>query len=375
MKLSGIALLAALFAACAPATLPEPPSSQAQPPAAPGETRQATPAVTLMTFNVENLFDTRDDPGKDDATYLPLALKASDEHRAACAKVSNPRWRDECLHWDWNEAIVARKLAVVGDAILQIGNGRGPDIVALQEVENLAILERLVAERLTGRGYTPVLIEGDDERGIDVAFLTRLPLAAPAVLHRIEFEGVDRASEADTRGILEATFRLPDGSLLTGFAVHFPAPFHPTSMRRDAYRALNALAAALPDDRPAFAAGDFNTTSEEDREKHLLARFVRPVWTVAHETGCGACKGTSYYPPTDSWSFLDMLLWRPAVERGGGTTWRLRPGSVAIANRTPAQVTPDGTPARFTLPAGTGVSDHWPLVAVIEPVGKQRIAF
>ncbi|HEX7061117.1 MAG TPA: endonuclease/exonuclease/phosphatase family protein [Woeseiaceae bacterium] len=375
MRLPRIAVFVALFAACAPAMSPEAPSPAQPPTETAGEAPQATPAVTLMTFNVENLFDTRDDPGKDDATYLPLAMKASDEHRAACARVSNPRWRDECLHWDWNEAIVARKLAVVGDAILQVGNGRGPDIVALQEVENLAILERLVTERLAGRGYTPVLIEGDDERGIDVAFLTRLPLAAPAVLHRIEFEGVDDASEADTRGILEATFRLPDGSLLSGFAVHFPAPFHPPSMRRDAYAALNALAAALPDDRPAFAAGDFNTTSEEDRERHMLERFARPGWTVVHETGCGACKGTSYYPPTDSWSFLDMLLWRPAEERGDGTTWRLRPGSVAIANQTPAQVTPDGTPARFALPAGTGVSDHWPLVAVIEPAGKQRIAF
>ena len=32
--------------------------------------------LTLMTFNVENLFDSRHDEGKNDETYLPKALKA-----------------------------------------------------------------------------------------------------------------------------------------------------------------------------------------------------------------------------------------------------------------------------------------------------------
>lgn len=350
------AALALLLTACTPAA---PPVVEPQ--------RPATYAVTIMTFNVENLFDAADDPGKDDRTYLPLAMKQTDEHRAACARVGNRRWRDQCLTWDWNESIVERKLEAVADAILQVGDGRGPDIVALQEVENLAILERLADVHLAAAGYEPVLIEGDDERGIDVAFLTRLPLAETPVLHRIEFDDVDDARKADTRGILEATFRLPDGSPLTGFAVHFPAPFHPTAMRVSAYRALNTLAAALPDGRPAFAAGDFNTTSEEDRERAMLERYVRPVWTVAHETGCDGCQGTSYYPPTGEWSFLDMLLWKPAEGRGGGATWRLVPGSVSVANATRAQVTADGTPARFALPEGAGVSDHWPLVLVIEP--------
>lgn len=323
--------------------------------------------ITLMTFNVENLFDNRHDAGKQDRTYLPLEMKQTGEHRAACARIETERWRDECLHWDWSDDIVLRKLTVVAAAILQVGGGRGPDILALQEIENAGILERLSRDYLADAGYqAPILIEGDDERGIDVAFLTRLALAEPATLHKIEFVGIEDEREADTRGILEATFRMPDETLLTGYAVHFPAPFHPTEMRIAAYDALNRLQAALPDDRPVFAAGDFNTTSEEDREKSMLERFARPHWTIVHETGCDPCQGTSYYARTDEWSFLDMLLWAPA-DRSGKTTWRLRPGSVAIANETPAQVRADGTPARFTLPAGEGVSDHWPLVVTLEP--------
>lgn len=327
----------------------------------------AAPSVTLMTFNVENLFDTRDDPGKEDRTYLPLEMKQTAEHRAACAKVERESWRNQCLNWDWSKALVDAKLEVVAAAIRQVGDGRGPDVVALQEVENLHILGRLADEYLADLHYEPILIEGDDERGIDVAFLSRLPLVEPATLHRIDFGDVTDEREADTRGILEATFRLPDDSLLTGYAVHFPAPYHPTSMRVAAYDTLNGLLAALPDDRPAFAAGDFNTTSKETREKAMLERFVRPHWIIVHETGCADCKGTSYYPPTDEWSFLDMILFAPADVRGAQTTWRLVENSVSIANDTPAQVTPEGVPARFELPEGRGLSDHWPLVVTIEP--------
>jgi endonuclease/exonuclease/phosphatase family metal-dependent hydrolase len=322
-------------------------------------------AVTIMTFNVENLFDTEDDPGKDDRTFLPLSAKQTVEHRAACSDIEIAHWREQCFDWDWSDGILSRKLEVLAAAIRQVDDGRGADIIALQEVENLAILERLRTEYLADAGYLPgILVEGEDERGIDVAFLSKLDTVVPPVLHEIPFEDVPQARVDDTRGILEATFRMPDGSLLTGYAVHFPAPFHPTGMRVAAYEFLNRLRADLPEDRAAFAAGDFNTTSVEDRRESMLERFARPGWTVAHEF-CDGCPGTNYYARDDNWSFLDMLLWAPA-RRGAHATWQLRESSVRIANATPAQVRDDGTPARFEMPGGRGVSDHWPLVMTLE---------
>lgn len=326
-------------------------------------------AVTVMSFNVENLFDNVDDPGKDDKAYLPLAAKQDPAHRAACAGIAVDRWRAECLELDWSDAVVEHKLSVVASVIRQVEGGRGPDIVALQEIENLGILERLRTEHLADLGYEPaVLIEGNDERGIDVAFLSRLPLAGPPQLHPLYLpQFPDRA--ADTRGILQADFRLPDGAVLTGFSVHFPAPYHPTDMRITAYEHLNALRAALPDDHHVFAAGDFNTTSAEDRREDMLARFARPGWTVAHELGCEGCQGTSYFGRDDTWSFLDMILFSPA--RGADTTAQIRADSVAIANSGPSQVTESGTPERYNSAARRGVSDHWPMIATIEVTGKQ----
>ena len=157
----------------------------AEPPAA-GPT--SIPSVSIMTFNVENLFDNVDDPGKNDLTYFPLSEKQSDEHKAVCDEIEVDHWRDQCLNWDWSDDIIEHKLEVVASVILQVNDGRGADIVALQEVENLGILERLRNEHLADAGYDPaILIEGDDLRGVDVAFLTRLPLAEPPTLHRIDF--------------------------------------------------------------------------------------------------------------------------------------------------------------------------------------------
>ena len=121
-----------------------------------------------------------------------------------------------------------------------------------------------------------------------------------------------------------------------------------------------------PADRPAFAAGDFNTPGREVREQNMLGKHVRSGWTVAHELGCGDCKGTQYYRPDDSWSFIDMILWSPGEKSGAQATWNIRNNSVYVAKQIPDQVLEDGTPSRFQLPEGTGVSDHWPLVLSIE---------
>jgi len=331
-------------------------------------TRNPPPTVTVMTFNVENLFDNNDDPGKDDETYLRFADKQSASHITKCNKIAVESWRNQCLQFDWTDAVIDHKLTVLAETIRQVNDGRGADIIALQEVENVAILERLRTEFLADSGYLPaILIEGQDIRGIDVAFLSRLPLASPAKLHPLILEDYpDRIG--DTRGVLEATFESPDGSLLTGFSVHFPAPFHPTEMRELAYEHLNSLRASLPADRNTFAAGDFNTTGSEDRELGMLERFVRPYWTVAHEQ-CQGCRGTQYYAPDDSWSFLDMILFAPG--RGEKTTWQIRADSVQIANRYAQQVTKDGTPLRFDPVARIGVSDHWPVLLTLEPKQKQ----
>lgn len=332
-------------------------------PSVPPPAASPPPAVTIMTFNVLNLFDNVDDPLTDDKAYLPIEAKQSEAHVAACNEIPVESWRDECLHLDWSDAAVDRKLETLAAAIRQVDDGRGPDIIAFQEVENAAILDRLSFDYLPEGNYGPaILIEGQDARGIDIAFLSRLPLTESPVLHPLEFPDFpDR--QKDTRGVLQASFMLPDGSTLTGFAVHFPAPYQPSPMRERAYEHLNALRAALPADQNVFAAGDFNTTSGEDREQSLLGRFARPGWLVAHDY-CEGCAGTHYYAREDVWSFLDMILYSP--RRDGEPGWRIREGSVRLADDYPPQLNADGSPARYDALTGAGVSDHLPLLLTLE---------
>jgi endonuclease/exonuclease/phosphatase family metal-dependent hydrolase len=318
--------------------------------------------ISIMAFNVENLFDTQDDPGKNDATYLPAAIKSEPAHIAACNLIEVERWREDCLYLDWNEQALQFKLQQLAATILAYNDGRGPDIIALQEVENFSVLDRLRREYLGDAEYQePVLIEGRDARGIDVAFLTRLPLVDEPELHPLDMSAIpDRAQ--DTRGMLEASFELPDGTVMTGFSVHFPAPYHPIELRWTAYEQLNRLRANVPTDRVVFAAGDFNTPKREMEDTPIMDEMVRPYWTVVHEVGCDGCKGTNYWSRGASWSFLDMIL----VSAAPGSRWLLDVDSVEVVTMYPDQLNDDGTPKRFDLEAREGVSDHLPIAASLE---------
>lgn len=339
------------------------PAREAAPAPGPAARAEGPGRVSLMTFNVENLFDARKDAGKLDHTFLPLSLKAAKSHKAACARVKSGYRRGQCLRWDWSERTVRTKLRHVAEVVLQVDEGRGPDILVLQEVENEGVLERLRSEFLGKAAYRPgILIEGDDIRGIDTALLSRLEPVGKPRLHKIPYAGMTPAQSRTSRGVLEAAFLLPGGRPLTVFALHLPAPTHPRGFREQALRFLNARLAALPPGSMAAAAGDFNITAEEDARFRLYHRIAGPSWIAAHRIGCRGCPGTNHYGKGDSWSFLDTVLLSRSLAPEGGAPWTVVPESVRLANRLPEQKGRYGTPARFDPVGGTGVSDHWPLV-------------
>lgn len=315
--------------------------------------------IQVMTYNVENLFDTEHDPGKEDFTYLPLSTKNSDKQvQDYCRGVQDRNWRQDCFELDWSEEVVSVKLERIAQVILAAGiNGEGPDVVVLPEVENIKILNRL-NEHLGAAGYqSVVLLEGEDERGIDIGVLSRLPLAKEPQLHRA-------AIKAKTRGILEATFTLPNSQRLTIFGVHFPSPHNPTQDRIDSFKQLNTLGkkAATTSDI-VMAAGDFNVTKDES--KKVMENIASPVWRVSHFEGCGSCEGTNYYARGNSWSFLDaILLFRKDAEDSPSGAFANE--SIQVVRSKDFQVNRDGRPMRFDPIKKTGVSDHLPMSAAID---------
>jgi hypothetical protein len=96
-------------------------------------------------WNVENLFDTIDQPDTDDAEFLPGSEK------------------------QWDESRFRQKLINLATVIMSMNRGKGPDILGICEVENKAVIESLLV--YLNPGYSIVHIDSPDGRGIDNAFL------------------------------------------------------------------------------------------------------------------------------------------------------------------------------------------------------------
>ncbi len=100
----------------------------------------------IASWNIENLFDTVDDPLKDDSEFLQ----------------SSPK--------EWNEEKLEKKMNQLARVINYMNNGSGPDILAFQEVENINVVKRLIY-KLKDRDYVVAHRESPDQRGIDVAVI------------------------------------------------------------------------------------------------------------------------------------------------------------------------------------------------------------
>lgn len=318
--------------------------------------------VSVMTYNVENLFNTTHDAGKNDETFLPQSAKATPVHRKKCAAVKVKKWRVECLKLDWNQTILAQKIDRLAQVIRSVNDERGADIVFLQEVENIEVLQELLRRGgLDKLGYHAVLIEGADKRGIDVAVLSKFKIME-SKLFNIPFKNIgDRVG--DTRGILNVQVLGPLKTTFSLLAVHLPAPFHPTELRRQALEYLDELGKAESAlGRVVISAGDFNITAEEQRTKKILDPY-RNHWMISHLDACQNCKGSTYYARDKTWSFLDQIWIYKPLKR-----WELDVASVRVVNTaSPEQMQSQGArgPLAFAVSAdgksSTGISDHWPI--------------
>ena len=304
--------------------------------------------LSVMTLNVDNLFDTYDDKNKDDKAYLPIELKQSKPHINSCNKIPVKTWKNECLFLDWDEETKDRKLQNIVREIISY-NKTGPDILALQEIENNNILAELFKLLLPYGYIDSKLIEGRDYRGIDTALVTKFKIS-DSKLHYIEFSGEFEGK--DTRPILEASLNI-NGKTLKVYNVHFPSGFHDVSMRIDS---LNTLSQLLKNHTyPSIALGDFNVNSKEDNRLNIYRS--QNDWDVAHLIGCNGCKGSYYYNYGKSWDFLDTIF----MSRNRGISFI--PGSIDIVRTNRNSYSDTGKPKNFNPIKGFGVSDHLPMVA------------
>lgn len=105
-------------------------------------------AILVMNYNVENLFDTADDPTIIDEEFTPESKK------------------------NWTEKRYAKKLIDLARVISCVGTENLPAIVGLEEIENRKVLEDLTKQAaLRKANYQIAHFNSPDKRGIDVALL------------------------------------------------------------------------------------------------------------------------------------------------------------------------------------------------------------
>lgn len=163
-------------------------------------TTEAQATTGIMFYNLENLFDTIDDPNTDDRIFLPDADR------------------------QWNTEKYEKKLQQMARVIAEGANGL-PMIVGLCEVENASVLNDLITEPALKNGhYQYIHFDSPDERGIDVALLYNAKLfnlkTSKAIpVHLMQNDTVDH-----TRDILvvAGTVRGSD-DVLQFFINHWPS--------------------------------------------------------------------------------------------------------------------------------------------------------
>ncbi|MCR4318267.1 MAG: hypothetical protein NUW37_18140 [Planctomycetes bacterium] len=115
--------------------------------------KPAAEKISIMWWNIENLFDFVDDPDNDgDDEYLPGAPSR------------------------WNEARYNRKLERLAELITK-AEDKVPDVICMAEVENKRVVQDLankIAEMTGGDSMKVYHEDMHDARGIDLAVISRL---------------------------------------------------------------------------------------------------------------------------------------------------------------------------------------------------------
>jgi hypothetical protein len=150
-----------------------------------------------MFYNVENLYDTLNDPKTNDDDFTPAG------------KIP------------WTGARLQTKLEHTGQVITDISSPAFPDLIGFAEIENQQVLEMLVSSAsLSKLKYGIVHYDSPDERGIDVAMLYN-----PATFMVVSSEPMHvTLPENDlTRDILYVKGKLNSGEILHVFINHWPS--------------------------------------------------------------------------------------------------------------------------------------------------------
>lgn len=290
---------------------------------------------TLLTWNVENLFDCSHDSLKNDLEFLPQ---------------SERRWTHRRYH---------QKLVQIARLTASVMPENGwPLLVGLQEVENPQVMDDLTRHSpLAKAGYAYVMTDSPDMRGIDVALMYR-PDAFCLLSHRAVRIPSAENGLRPTRDILVVKGVVKGMDTLHVAVCHLPSRAGDTRAgtrnRMLAAAVLRAVADSLQGQR-LVVMGDFNADTEDAVFTHLCP----PLHDMKPRTRRSRGEGTYYFQ--QQWSTLDHIL-------ASDSLLPFLPQEARTVGL-PFLKDKDGHPKRTfkgTIYTG-GTSDHLPVAIVLNP--------
>ncbi len=264
----------------------------------------------VLFYNLENLFDTIDDPTTRDEEFLPAEAKR------------------------WNSAKYERKMSNIERVLFDVAavDRIFPVVIGVCEIENRSVLEELVATpRLAPADYRIVHYDSPDARGVDVAFLYRPALFRLSGSRAVRAE-VPGMPSLRTRDILTMWGKI-EGEEFYFMVAHWPSRLggrEASEPRRMAIgEQMHRLADSVLKHRPAtriVAMGDFNddptdrSVTEGLRAQGDLRRLAGGEFYNPFASMFRAGYGTLAYG--DRWNLFDQIVVSPNLT-GEGKGFRL----------------------------------------------------
>ena len=191
--------------------------------------------------------------------------------------------KDSALDEPLSPSLLARRLDAIADTV--VNDLQAPHLLAVQEVENLALLERL-ANRLgqSGFRYRAVLLEGNDPSGMDVGLLYRAPIVlthSRALFATEAFQGHSLFS----RPPLAVSLQSPVQADLVVVHLRSARDLKSARVFEKRHRQATRLAGWVAEQSgPVIVAGDFNSTWDAGRFSDSYNRFASAslfnVWSL-----------------------------------------------------------------------------------------------
>ncbi len=258
--------------------------------------------MRVMFYNVENMFDPRDDSITSDEEYQPTGMRG------------------------WTSSRLKQKQINISKVILAVGGWDPPDLVGVCEVENFSVLYGLTNYTpLKNFGYRIIHFDSPDPRGIDVALLYRTEkfrvLQSKPIRIRFPFDTTSR-----TRDILFVKGIACKRDTINIFVNHWPSKFGgamATIPKRNyvasVMRRLSDSLLAVNPDANILIMGDLNESPyEEGVSKVLRAKMdsvnLQPddLYNLLAGAGLAWNRGTIKFHET--WDAIDhMIVSRPLL--------------------------------------------------------------